>query len=100
MTASAPDLARARFVTRQHIQALVNALLADELVTLEDNPQHKRSSLIGLTAAGGRVIARMRHRETQLFETIDWGVEPRTITLATETLKHIRKALPVGVKQR
>src|SRR4051812_20304648 len=51
---SVPDVARRRHVSRQHVQTLVNALLARELVTAEENPAHRRSPLISLTPAGAR----------------------------------------------
>ena len=47
-----PQLARARPVSRQHIQKLVDPLAAEGLVELVDNPRHKRSKLVRLTAAG------------------------------------------------
>jgi len=49
---SVPDIARSRLVTRQHIQSLVNGLLELRLVSLEDNPAHRRSSLVQLAPEG------------------------------------------------
>ncbi len=88
-----PAIARSRFVTRQHIQTLVNALLILELVTLEDNPAHKRSSLVGLTPNGARLIRRIRRREEQLYKKTDLGGAEGQLPAATAVLKEVREAL-------
>src|SRR5215813_12584173 len=43
-----PQMARARSVTRQHVQALVNQLVKERLVEFIANPAHKRSPLAPL----------------------------------------------------
>ena len=88
-----PDIARSRSVTRQHIQTVVNSLLDDELVTLETNPLHKRSSLVTLTREGDRVIRRMRQREGRLFDTTNFGATRNEIQEASNTLRAVRAAL-------
>ena len=80
-------------MTRQHIQTLVNALLEDDLVELEENPLHKRSSLVTLTKEGERVIRRMRKREDQLYQTTEFGVKRNELKAAARTLKDVRDAL-------
>ena len=47
--ATVPDIARARGVSRQHVQQQVDALLERSLAASQDNPAHKRSSMIALT---------------------------------------------------
>ena len=56
-------MARARSVSRQHIQVLVNDLFAAGLVDRLDNPDHARAPLIELTNAGTETIESMRRRE-------------------------------------
>ena len=92
--ATVPDIARARFVTRQHIQTLVNALLEQGLVVLEDNPLHKRSPLATLTEEGGRVIRRIRKREAKVFQTIDADISNKDLNTTIKTLRYVRDALP------
>ena len=57
-----PRLARARPVTRQHIQQIANEAAADGLIEFIDNPAHKRSKLLRLTPKGERVDAEMTAR--------------------------------------
>src|SRR5215467_8953227 len=47
-----PQMARARPVSRQYVQLLVNDLEAEGLVELLENAAHKRSRLVRLTARG------------------------------------------------
>ena len=61
--ATVPALARARPVSRQHLQALVNAHLEAGLVETRLNPAHRRSALVALTPAGRRRFAAIRARE-------------------------------------
>jgi len=88
-----PDIARSRAVTRQHIQTLVNALLEQDLVVLEDNPLHKRSSFVTLTTEGERIMRRMRKREGQLYRATEFGVKRNELKTAARTLEHVRDAL-------
>ncbi len=58
-----PQIARAKGVTRQHIQVSADALVADGFAVFADNPAHKRSQLLDLTPKGTRAFATMRSRE-------------------------------------
>ncbi len=88
-----PDIARRRSVTRQHIQILANDLLDQALVVLEENPLHKRSSLVTLTKEGNRIIRRMRKRESQLYQATKFGVKRKELKMAAKTLEEVRNAL-------
>src|SRR4026207_1942234 len=58
-----PAMARARPVSRQHIQILVNRLVDLGLVAAVANPAHMRSPLFELTPAGSKRFAEMQRRE-------------------------------------
>ncbi len=62
-----PAIARTKSVTRQHIQVLLNRLVAAKLAATRPNPADKRSPLAGLTDAGRTLFARMREREKAVF---------------------------------
>ena len=66
---SVPQMARARPVSRQFIQQIVNALLEKGLVELGPNPAHKRSDLVALTDQGRHLFETVRAREKKLVET-------------------------------
>jgi DNA-binding MarR family transcriptional regulator len=90
-----PALARARPVSRQHIQVLVNALLEHDLVENVPNPAHQRSPLIRLTPAGRARFEAMRERELLAFR----GKLPVThseIDQATAVLAKLRAYLAMS----
>lgn len=89
--ASVPSIARARGVTRQHIQALVNPLLEAGLVEAVPNPAHRRSRLMRLTAKGERTIDRMRGREAGVLGGV--AVAPTELARAADTLRALRRSL-------
>src|SRR5574341_977072 len=77
-----PHIARSRHVTRQHIQALVNDLLDLRLVSLDDNPAHRRSALVRFTPEGHKTIERMKRRERQFFDGLELAVRPNDLRRA------------------
>jgi DNA-binding MarR family transcriptional regulator len=85
-----PDIARSRFVTRQHIQMLVNGLLDVRLVTLSDNPAHKRSSLVCLSRSGERTIQRMLERERGYLARGESTISAPELRRAAATLRSVR----------
>jgi DNA-binding MarR family transcriptional regulator len=91
--ATVPEIARRRYVTRQHIQTLVNALLARGLVAAEANPAHRRSPRIALTADGGRMIRRVTERERRLLARLDPPLDADALAAARETLTTLRTAI-------
>lgn len=88
-----PEMARARGVSRQHIQALVNELRADGLVGSRSNPAHKRSKLIVLTPAGKRFLKRMNAREEELLSELAKGIPLDDFRRATRLVRELKKRL-------
>lgn len=88
-----PAVARARGVTRQHIQSIVNGLQADGLIEAEPNPAHKRSPLFALTADGRALMDAIADTESRLVEPILKALDTDRLIEATETLAHVRTIL-------
>ena len=88
--------ARARRVTRQRIQTLVNSLQRSHLVKTTSNPASKRSPLITLTDAGSKTILAMRKREGEVMKV---PVSDKKIVAAADTLAALRAALEEGRTQ-
>jgi DNA-binding MarR family transcriptional regulator len=68
-----PEIAARYQVSRQHIQVTVNRLLAKGLLTTRENPKHKRSVLIALTARGRKVFASILDEDLATIE--QWFAE-------------------------
>lgn len=88
-----PNIARSRRVTRQHVQVLVNSLLERHLVKTADNPAHRRSPLMQLTARGGRTIERMRGREAAVLDDADLRLSRAELQRTAGALRRIRQAI-------
>jgi DNA-binding MarR family transcriptional regulator len=88
--ATVPQVARARRVSRQRIQTLVNPLLERGLVESISNPASKRSPLITLTRTGAKTILEMRRREGRKMHL---AVSDDQILRAARTLSELRRGL-------
>jgi DNA-binding MarR family transcriptional regulator len=88
-----PQMARRRPVSRQHIQAIVNELQRAGLVTLVENPRHKRSRLVGLTPEGEAAMDEIIEREHSVLNEIDIPVSIEDLEQANETLSRVREML-------
>lgn len=88
-----PALARARHVTRQHIQSLANALLEQKLIQTTGNPAHRRSPLFALTPAGERLIRRMKAREAARLRPLGRRFESSDLRRTAAMLRALREAL-------
>jgi len=91
--AAVPGIARSRRVSRQHIQAIVNALLTARLVRLRENPAHRRSALVELTESGRERIAAIRAREARYLEALPLGLSGGDLKQARKVLRALRGAL-------
>lgn len=88
-----PQLARARPVTRQHIQALVNGLLEMGMVALEENPAHARSKLVVLTEDGERTMRGFIRREAELLARLETGLSEGEIEATAKAMRAISASL-------
>ena len=88
-----PQIARARNVTRQHIQMLVNQLLDGDCVENKNNPDHKSSNLIVISSKGQKKFNAMRKAEHEYFKTIDFDLAPSSAKSTIRNLKKFREAL-------
>lgn len=88
-----PQLARARPVSRQHIQILVNGLLKDALVATGENPAHRRSPLLRLTSKGKRHLEAMQKRELRLLAQARLNLPNNDLSAAADTLQSVRRFL-------
>lgn len=84
-----PEIARARPVSRQHIQALVNDLLAAGYVEYRDNPAHRRSKLVAPTRQGEAAFAALRARETAALSRLSVALSAEEMARAERALCHL-----------
>ena len=88
-----PALARARPVSRQHVQVLANRLLETKLVEATANPANKRSPFLALTDAGRKLFESMRRREHRALAVGKLPISERELLAAAKTLRELRQFL-------
>ncbi|GJM39012.1 MAG: hypothetical protein DHS20C19_23790 [Acidimicrobiales bacterium] len=88
-----PAIARARGVSRQHIQTLVSGLESDDLVEARPNPAHKRSPLFALTADGRSLMGTIADTEAGLIAPFMASLDAARLAEATDTLAGLRRIL-------
>ena len=86
-----PQMARARPVSRQHIQSLVDPLAAAGYVELVDNPHHRRSRLVRLTAKGQTAVDRINRREQAIYARLSRCFAPGRVRRAASLLREVRE---------
>jgi DNA-binding MarR family transcriptional regulator len=87
-----PDMARARPVSRQHIQVLVNELLERGEVELIPNPAHARSKLVRLTDRGREQFEAIRRREMEVLAELPVEAEAHELATTAEVLRRLKGA--------
>lgn len=85
-----PQMARARPVSRQYIQTLVDQLTDDGHVELVDNPSHKRSRLVRLTPRGKALVDAATRRQAKVFSRLKIGVPEKDLRTAASVLRAMR----------
>jgi DNA-binding MarR family transcriptional regulator len=88
-----PRIARSKSVTRQHIQTIVNELVENGLMETADNPDHKRSPLIRLTAKGQGSFADIQRREAELLPHLAAAVSKTALKTTAGTLAKLQETL-------
>ena len=87
-----PDMARARPVSRQHIQVLVNKLLERGEVEIRLNPAHARSKLVALTDVGMASFDAIRRREAGVLERLPVEAGTDELGEAAKVLRDLKAA--------
>jgi DNA-binding MarR family transcriptional regulator len=82
-----PQIARRLGVSRQNEQRVVNDLVTKGLAEPIDNPDHKTSPLIRLTAAGQRALEGINHAAASSNDAIEADLTPAQIRRLRELLQ-------------
>jgi DNA-binding MarR family transcriptional regulator len=88
-----PQMARARPVSRQHIQTLVNQLAAEGHLELVENPAHRRSHLVRLTPQGKGLVDSMSRREEKVLTRLKFDIPDKDLRAAAAVLRAVRHML-------
>lgn len=95
-----PQIARRKSVTRQHIQTIVDSLLAKKLVKLDENPAHLRSPLVAATTKGSDLFAEMQRREQRALTAIGRRLDHVDASATLRTLSALNDVLEDHLKEK
>ncbi len=95
-----PALAKGRAVRRQTLQPIVDALVAERLVTLEPNAAHARSSLVAITARGLVMVERFDRVDRAVLGAVSRGIGGRALEVTAATLRALRSAFELTARWR
>ncbi|HWI59078.1 MAG TPA: MarR family transcriptional regulator, partial [Bacillota bacterium] len=88
-----PRIARLRATSRQNTQILVNRLVREGYLELQPNPDHKRSALVQLTAAGRALLETANEREAKSLAGLGSHLTPVEVRSTAELLGRLRRWL-------
>jgi DNA-binding MarR family transcriptional regulator len=89
-------------VTSGNVTGLINAMEQDGLVVRREHPEDRRSTLIGMTAAGRALFGRMAPAHAQWIEQAMRGLDRREVAQLWQVLGHLKEsvresaAVPLG----
>ncbi len=91
--ATVPQIATEKAVKRQSIQALADQLRELGLTATRENPAHKRSALITLTAKGARTFRAIQSRERARLKEFRQHLDSDDLARTARTLKDMTAKL-------
>jgi DNA-binding MarR family transcriptional regulator len=86
-----PQMARARPVSRQYIQPMVNELAKEGYVEFKENPAHKRSRLVHLTPKGKELFHSMIQKEVKVISRLKLDIPEKELRRAASVLRAVRE---------
>jgi len=95
-----PALARARGVTRQHVQVVVDGLIDAALVETRPNPAHVRSPLLAITPRGEALVKAMDAVDDRVLRAIRPLLAAEDLATTARTLRAVREAFENGARWR
>ena len=95
-----PALARARGVTRQHVQEVVDALVEEGLASFTTNPAHARSRLVRATAEGEESVRAMDAIDARVLAAVGRDIPRGDLETTVRTLRLLRERFEIGARWR
>ena len=90
-----PQIARSRPVSRQGIQKLANEMVKEGLIEFIDNPAHKKSKLLRITAKGEELFQDLTKQNAQAAEFLaqELKVDVSELEVAVKVMSQLRDKL-------
>lgn len=85
------QIARRMGLVRQGVRRIVNELERDGFLTLTDNADHKRASLVCLSEKGRRALKKVDQAQIEWVNGLTSGLTQKQITEAKKLLRIVRE---------
>jgi len=95
-----PEIAALKGVSRQHVQVNIDALLRAGLARTRDNPAHRRSPLLTLSATGTATFREIRRREAMVLRQLAAGLDRAQQQAAIAVLTELSDRLAASQQER
>lgn len=95
-----PQIARRMGLARQSVQVSMNRLVDDGLVEPEENDDHRRSPLFGLTELGRASYADVDRRQVGWINELSAGLSLGELAAATRVLSELADRLAAATNER
>ena len=89
-------LARSMGLHRQGVQRIVNELEEEGIVSLDDNPHHRRAKLVRLTKKGEALYREADRRQKPWARGLARGLDAKSIAGAQRLMKSLRERLELA----
>lgn len=86
-------VARVMGLTRQSVQRLADALVADGLAELRDNPEHRRAKLLIATPKGLDAVRAIHADQVAWANRVTAGLDAEELRAALATIERLRAAV-------
>ncbi len=90
------QVARNMGLQRQSVQRTVDLLVAEGLVRMIDNPNHRRARLVAMTRAGRDVLRKASHLQMRWANDIADAIDADDIRSACRVLRRLRQRVDDG----
>jgi DNA-binding MarR family transcriptional regulator len=87
------QIARAWSLARQSVQRVADLLDRDGLIAYQDNPAHRRASLVALTPEGRAALARIQKAQRAWAKAVGEEVGARDLETASALLARVMAAV-------
>jgi DNA-binding MarR family transcriptional regulator len=84
-----PQIARRMGLTRQSVHATVRRLVADGMVELEPNVDHRRSRLVRMTPLGRRKYAAIHGRQVAWVNDLAAGIDRSDLEITARVIEEL-----------
>lgn len=95
-----PQLARARSVSRQHLQEVADALVGVGLARWAPNPRHRRSRLLEVSPQGAALVLEMDRVDDRVLNAVGARLPRAELAVTVRTLRALREGFELGARWR